>query len=332
MAGSAERYQLSCIKEPGSANCIVKNEYDNCDGPGGERDFDYTGSRDRIKKQTLIDGQIINYAYLPVQAPCRSQSSVTISQGGTSRTVSTALADFSIGNVGQVKDELNRTTNYEWGGAGGAFSLSRNNSIIKTTMPEGNKITYTYDGRGNATTMRQIAKPGATASDILSSAEFPVSCSNPKTCNKPTSVTDPNGNATHFTYDSGHGGVLKVTGPAVGGVQSVLRYSYGQYYAWLKAPGGGYVQAATPVWLRTEERTCRLTATVGNACAGGAADEVVTVYEYQAGNSTVPSNLWLKGVVVTAGNQTRRTCYGYDEWGRKVSETKPAAGLTVCPQ
>jgi hypothetical protein len=128
---------------------------------------------------------------------------------------------------------------------------------------------------------------------------------------------------------------LTVTSPAdANGIQAVERYAYVQRYAWISNGSGGYVQAATPVWLLSTEKTCRTTATVSGACAGGAADEVTTTYEY--GPDGGPNNLLLRGVAVTADGgggamHTIRTCYGYDASGNKVSETKPRAGLTVCP-
>ena len=102
-----------------------------------------------------------------------------------------------------------------------------------------------------------------------------------------------------------------------------------QRNAWIKNASGGYVQLATPIWLLSEERTCRTTATVGNACAGGASDEVVTTYDY--GPNSGPNNLWLRGVAVTADGQTLRTCYTYDDYGRKLSETKPLGTGANCP-
>lgn len=63
-------------------------------------------------------------------------------------------------------------------------------------------------------------------------------------------------------------------------------------------------------------------------------DEVVTDYDY--GPSTGATNLLLRGTVVTATNssdviETQRSCYTYDEWGRKLSETKPLGTGSTCP-
>ena len=76
------------------------------------------------------------------------------------------------------------------------------------------------------------------------------------------------------------------------------------------------------------------TAASGASCAGGATDEVVTAFEY--GPDSGPNNLLLRGIAVTGVNsagviETQRTCYGYDDYGNKISETSPLANLSVCP-
>ena len=196
------------------------------------------------------------------------------------------------------------------------------------TDPEGAVTHLSHDARGNVVGTRRVAKPGSGLPDIVTAATY--ACGNPITCSKPATVTDANGNVTSWTYDSTHGGVLTQTMPAVGGVHPVVRYSYAQHYAWIKY-GSAYITAGAPVWLPATTRTCRTSATAGNACAAGASDEVVTTYEYQAGNSSTPSNLLLKGVAVTADGQTLRTCYGHDAHGRRISETAPNANLASCP-
>jgi hypothetical protein len=121
----------------------------------------------------------------------------------------------------------------------------------------------------------------------VTAASYPTTCSNFKTCNKPTSTTDAKGKVTDYTYDATHGGLLTESAPAdANGIRAVKRYAYVQRYAWIKNAGGGYSHASTPVWLLSEMRTCRTTATMNGACAGGAADEVLTAYEY--GPDTAP--------------------------------------------
>jgi hypothetical protein len=57
---------------------------------------------------------------------------------------------------------------------------------------------------------------------------------------------------------------------------------------------------------------------------------VVVSYEYEAGNASTPSNLLLKGKVVSADGGVQRSCYGYDNEGNRIWETRPRAALTVC--
>ena len=148
-------------------------------------------------------------------------------------------------------------------------------------------------------------------------------------CDKPLAIIDPKGLQTDFTYDPAHGGVLTKTSPAdPAGIRPQVRYEYAQRYAWVKNSAGAYVQSGSPIWLKVRERTCRTTAASGQSCAGGAADEVITDFDY--GPNSGPNNLLLRGIAVTADGQTLRTCYSYDAQGRKISETQPNAGLAVC--
>jgi len=197
------------------------------------------------------------------------------------------------------------------------------------TDPEGGKTMLKHDGWGNVTQARHIAKPGSSLADIITSATFGNCNTDPKTCTRPLTATDGRGNVTTYTYDSSHGGVLTETDPAdMNGVQRVKRYAYVQRYAWLSNGSGGYLQAATPVWLLSTERSCNTSATSGGACVAGSSDEVTTTYDY--GPDSGPNTLLLRGKVVTAGGVSLRTCYGYDTQGNKISETSPRAGLTVC--
>lgn len=197
---------------------------------------------------------------------------------------------------------------------------------ISTNMPIVTGTTSTA-----ATYKPDYAKPGT-------SYLFPSGCGNgpadAKLCNKPTSSFNEEAKQTDYSYDPAHGGLLKKTLPAVQvngagpEIRPEVRYEYAQRYAWVKNASGTYTQSSTPVWVKTRERSCRTTASSGQSCVGGAADEVITEFEY--GPDSGPNNLELRGVAVTADGQTLRTCYGYDTYGRKISETQPKAGLAVC--
>jgi YD repeat-containing protein len=234
------------------------------------------------------------------------------------------------GSIQWFRDELGRTHHYsdgfpfrDWG----------------STDPGGIDTAVNRDARNNIISIdRTPASWSSLPMMRLYSASYPVDCMNPRTCNRPTSTTDGNNNTTVYTYAPEHGGVLIETGPAVNGVQPQTRHEYAQRYAWISNGAGGYVQAATPIWVRTATSLCRTSAadpTGVNAPCSVAGDEVRTEYDY--GPNSGPNNLLLRGQTVIAtdggGTTTLRTCYGYDAMGNRVSETRPngTASLSSCP-
>jgi YD repeat-containing protein len=216
--------------------------------------------------------------------------------------------------------------------------------LYSFTGPDGTKTDLQQDGLGNITRVTRHARPGSTQpngsawSDIVTSATFDTA--HIKSQNKPLSMTDANGNTTNYTYDTAHGGLLTETGPAptTGAPRPQTRHSYAQLYAWLSDGSGGFVQAATPVWVRTATSSCRTSAadpTGTYAPCSVAGDEVLTQYDYGTGDSSHGNTLLLRGQTVTSTDggvtTTLRTCYGYDAQGRRISETRPNANLTSCP-
>ncbi|WP_447726008.1 hypothetical protein [Sphingomonas koreensis] len=329
---------LSCVRDPGASQCKISNTYGECPPIGWDPSYN---DRVRHLKDPVIAQQTATgetYTYSPTTAHCRNTTpnepdyfpwqgnTVTMTVNGTQTT---SIGVNTGGMPVSIVDPLGRSTGIAYEPPA-TYLETETVDVSAATDPEAGSLSYWRDNRGNIYRTDKKAKPGSGLADITMTAAYPATCSDPKTCNKPTSVTDAKGNVTAFTYASAHGGVLTETGPAVGGVQPVKRYAYAQHYAWLKASGGGYAQAASPVWLLSEERTCRTSATVGNACAGGTSDEVVVSYQYETGSATTPSNLLLKGKAVTADGQTLRTCFGYDGDGNKLWETEPRAGLTTC--
>jgi YD repeat-containing protein len=280
----------------------------------------------RVASLTYADGTSLTYTYQQTEYDDGSGgemsnewTNVTSPLGNLTQHI------FAYGQIpypGSIIDPLNRTTQLRYTWTSAAILLA------KKTEPEGNYVEYTRNSRGNVTETRHVSKSGPGPSDIVSTATYPTSCTNLVICDRPLSSTDARGHTTDFTYDSTHGGVLTVTGPAVGGIRPQKRFAYVQRHAWIKTSGGSYAQAGTPVWLLSEERSCRTTATVGGACSGGSADEVVVAYDY--GPASGPNNLLLRGKVVTADGVSLRSCYGYDAQGNRISETSPRAGLTVC--
>jgi len=209
------------------------------------------------------------------------------------------------------------------------ISTHRHGRVLSVRSPGQNLVEYSYDSRGNVTEQRRIPKSGSTLPDIVETADYDTTCSNIKKCNKPNWTKDARGNQTDIEYHAASGQVSKVTEPAmVNGVRPQTRYNYTQRYAWIKSSSGPYVQAATPVWVLTEERYCKTGAASGAGCALSG-DEVVITYDY--GPNSGPNNLLQKGAVISSDGQTRRLCTGFDSYGNRISSTNAKAEVSSCP-
>ena len=119
--------------------------------------------------------------------------------------------------------------------------------------------------------------------------------------------------------------------PSSGAARPLKLATYTQRYAYIKNSGGTLAAAASPIWMPATETQCQ-TATgsgVNTPVCDSGAPQMVTTYEY--GAISTAESLLVKGIAVTADSQTLRTCYSYDNQGRKISETKPNANSVSCP-
>jgi YD repeat-containing protein len=213
------------------------------------------------------------------------------------------------------------------------YANSNPNRLVKAVDSEGRTFTFSYDGRGNTTLKQQVGSDGSLGPAWQ--AGFDATCTLPVKCNKPNWILDPNGNETDYTYDPTHGGIITETLPAdSSGVRPQKRYSYVQRYAWTKNASGGYSPSASPIWKLSSMSLCVTGTWNGTSCVDSQQqpivnDLVTTTYEY--GPNAGPNNLLVRGVVVTSGSASHRTCIAYDGLGNKISETTPNAGLTSCP-
>jgi RHS repeat-associated protein len=195
--------------------------------------------------------------------------------------------------------------------------------LTKITRPEGDYTEYTYDARGNVTQVTEVAKSGSGLSNVVTSASYDTTCSNPVRCNKPNSTTDARGAVTDYTYDATHGGLLTVTQPAPtsGAVRPQTRFTYSSLYAWYKDNTGSVVQAPTPVTVLTATSACATT----SSCSGGA-DELKTTVTYGA---TSVANHLLPTIMSSGsgdGALTATTTGAYDEVGNLLTIDGPLSG------
>ena len=227
-----------------------------------------------------------------------------------------------------VTDEINRTWTYNYGCSGTGYCNPL--ALQKATSPEGDFTLLTYGSYNNITGTRQVAKPATGLSDIVTSATYPSSCT--IFCSKPLTTTDANGHVTNYSYDATHGGLLTQMGPApvTNGARPLTVNTYAQRYAWTKNSSGVLVQETVPVWTLSTSTACQTVAgTNPSPVCDGAAQQTVTTYQYGAANSA--ESLLVKGVAVASGGTTQRTCYSYDPYSRKISETRANANLATCP-
>lgn len=333
---------ISCVTLPNSSTCAISNSYTGT-GSGG-------ANSDQVTSQTTATGETWNYTHIPVEnsggdyvpgyGEIRQSFGIMDPPAGvdTSATFGNGFVQSVVGPGG--------TTAYEYSTQGTYAVLYKTGwsgphyySVYpsKITYPEGNAIQFTRDWADNVTTRSDKAKPGSGLSDNVTTWTYPTSYqwSSPTICaaanvlcDKPTKVTDPKGNATDYTYSATHGGMLTETKPAVNSVRPQTRRTYVQRNAMIKS-GSSFVAMQPAIWVLSSEEYCKTTAASGASCAGGAGDEVVTTYDY--GPTSGANNLLLRGTVADSTGLALRTCYQYDQYGRKIAETQPKGTGSTCP-
>lgn len=182
---------------------------------------------------------------------------VTDAQSNTT----TVVSDMTKFRPTSVTDGRGKTTTVTYD------SLGRPDTV---TFPEGNKLVYGYDSRGNLQITTRKAKAGSGLTDTYTTASFDSTCTNIATCNSPNWVQDALGNRTDYTYDSTTGLLLSETAPAAttGAKRAQTRYSY--------------TTNSAGVTLLTGISQCQTGATTDTPSCVGTADEVKTTIAYDA--------------------------------------------------
>ncbi len=278
-------------------------------------DHDINVGYDANGRVSSVDRGYGTWTYGYADASDERTTTVTAPDSTTRAYVST----ISTGRIKSVRNELLQITSFLYDSAG---------RQTRITSPEGNYTEVTYDERGNVTQTRQVSKTPGTPVDIVVSAEYPASCSNQKTCNKPTSTTDARGYRTDYTYDPTHGGVLMITAPAPTGAAPVgsgarpeTRFEYNQFQARYMFSSGAWTNG-TAVWLPTRQSSC---STAAPACIG-TATEIVATFVYPS--VATPNNLLPTSTTTAAGNSSvsATTAMTYTNWGDVQTVDGPLAG------
>lgn len=95
--------------------------------------------------------------------------------------------------------------------------------LTRIVFPELNETRYSYDARSNRIQERRKAKPSSGLPDIVENSVYAAICSNPVTCNLPTSETDARGNVTNYSWNSTTGQISVMQ--RTGGEQANFCYS-----------------------------------------------------------------------------------------------------------
>ncbi len=262
------------------------------------------------KVQSVTNAGIVyNYGY--ADAGNTRTTTVTAPDGGQK----VYTGDLTTFLMTSFRDEQYRTTSYQY---------DANGRVTRITSPEGNYTQYTYDARGNALETRNVAKSASGLADIVTTASFPATCSNAKTCNQPSWIRDSKNNQTDFTYDASHGGMLTVTAPAatLGGIRPQTRYSYTSLNSYFKV----YSNSIT-VGYAHQKLTGISTCQTAASCTA-TSDEIKTTVAYGPQVAGTANNLLPVNVTKGAGNNslTASVALGYDNIGNRLTVDGPLSG------
>ena len=192
--------------------------------------------------------------------------------------------------------------------------------ITEKILPEGNKESYTYDARGNVTSVTHTPKSGSGLSAFTVNANYDSTCTNFKTCNKPNWTQDGRGNYTSYTYSGTHGGLETTTLPAdSAGVTPKTINTYQQFTAQKKDSGNALVDDGT-VWLLRTTSTCSTAVT-----CDGTVNQLKTTTDYYTSINLVP---YVTSVATGDNSLSATTGYGFDWIGNVTAVDGPLSGTS----
>lgn len=331
----SSKNEITCIKPPGFATCKVTNTY-----PASGT----VAALHQVTQQTLADGTVWNIASFNNAATNNPDAYADADgqQGSAVTDPQSHVASFSFTKSSPYtfQDANGAQTQYRYTGGNSIEAtaydspppvVAEGEQLIEAVFPEGNKYLGEYNGPYNAISKQTMqAKPGSGLPDRVLQYSYPTTTVSRQTQTKPLTKTDPNGNVTTWAYAT-WGGMLSEMKPAPtsGAARPLKLFSYVQKSAYIKNSGGTLVSTGLPVWLTSTVTECQTVAGSSTPTCDTAAPQTVSTYQYGADGTA--DNLLVRGFAVTSAGITERTCYGYDVYSRKISETKANANLASCP-
>ena len=281
--------------------------------------FDCSTLKTGLITKVTKGNSVWSYTYSPPPADKYIPTAIT-SKGPLEQRL-TVTMNTLLSNIKDISDNEQGATFY--------FASNYENQVERIHYWYGNSIHFQRDAAGNITEKREKPAANHTDAELVTTANYQNNCSPAfVTQHKPASITDPKNQTTSFTYHCESGLVKSITSPPDKNSKASSKYySYEQHYAYYKKDENSIVQSSSPVWLLTSEREC-LTGTGDETSCTDATEAIVKTYHYGVTNAA--NNLWLKGVSVSYGSETRTTCYTYDNIGNKVAEYQPMANKTSC--
>ena len=304
--------------------------------------FTTSGGKQRVSS-VVSGGKTWTYAYLYHANATTLVQQVTV----TNPANATKVYTFShLGFPTSVQDEKGRVTTY-------VYFNPTERTIYRVINPDatyangvltGGYTQYAYNFRNNVTQVQVVPKNGGTplTTSMVYVTETPAYTANPNICStvvycdKPLTVTDPDGVTTTYTYDPVHGGTLTETRPVANNalpgqpannVAPVVRYTYAQVTPKIKNSSGAMV-SSSPVWRLVETSSCMKGATCGNTT-----DELKTIIYYgPISNGVVADPIYFNALPASQtvqrgdGSLAETTEYGYDNNGRLIWEDGPQSG------
>jgi RHS repeat-associated protein len=198
--------------------------------------------------------------------------------------------------LASIADPLGRTSSY-------TYDLYFRPTAI--TLPEGNKVQYTYDTYGNVISKVTKAKPGTGLSDTTETAFIDTNTCGDVACYRPVWIRDGLNRQTDFAYNT-YGQLTEQTDPA--DATGVRKKTYHEYQL---------------VWAGPEQLSRRtVTRICGQGTTCGTNNEFRTEYSYW-GLTFLPSQ---ERRIDLVNNVTLTTDYTYDAAGRLLISDGPLPG------